>query len=252
MKWTTGLVIVFSSLLFSAPSFAGDVALADWCVNNNGDSTTFCNGGSNPLGGNVDLSAFDQTLEPGTNSLGSITITLVNGINNVAFWADYDVAYATAGSFQDVGSANGTLPANYSYELDDPNTSSIFSDFAAFPTPALSGANNVGVGAAPPDVCCDVSWALGVGGLNVDVADGGSGTVTFTVGNSAPCDPSSSSCFYLEQTSFQNPDDSIYLSASYNIIPPQGNVTPEPSTFVLGLGALGMVAIGIRGKRVRA
>jgi hypothetical protein len=98
-------------------------------------------------------------------------------------------------------------------------------------------------------VCCDVAWALGINGL--DVLPGGSGTVTFTIGDTAPCDPSSASCFYIQQTNTDT-SNSIYLSADVTIVPPSVGGVPEPSTFVLGLGILGVAAIGMRAKRARA
>jgi hypothetical protein len=113
MKLSTGFAIVFSSFLFAAPSFAGDVSLADWCVNFNGDISTACNGagsGGASGTGSISLSGFDSTLEPGTNGLGSITVTLGAGLNqSLAFYADYDVDFSTFGSFQDYGAIAGKL-----------------------------------------------------------------------------------------------------------------------------------------------
>jgi hypothetical protein len=212
-------------------------ALADWCVNLNGETNTACNGAGS--GGGIDLSAFDPTLEPSFNGLGSVVVNLVAGENNqyAAFYADYDLDYATYGSVDDFASTNGALPAGYSY---DPNVSNIVGDFAS---DSLADTNTVGTASGPPDQCCDVAFALGLGGL--DVAAGGTGTVTFALGTTAPA-----SGFYIQQTN-ANAGDSIYLSAVADIQGP-GTSTPEPSTLALGLGVLG-VALGMaRRKRVNA
>ena len=228
------------------------VGLADWCVNLNGDINTACNGagggGVSPGGGTISLSSFDTTLEPGTNSLGKIVVTLVPGMSQyVSFYADYDVDYASLGSFQDYGTVNGAPPSGVTYELDDPNSSNIFSDFAGN---TLMNTNNVGTGVLPPNVCCDVSWALGIGGINVP--SGGSGTVTFGVSTVQP-----TSGFYLQQTNIDT-GDSIYLSVSESTSAPCTGpncvpTVPEPSfapLLVLAAGGLGM-AIAFR-KRVRS
>ena len=112
-----------------APARAS-VAMADWCFNVNGDTNSFCNGRVGRCV--INASGFDTTLEPGVNTLGSVTITLNPGAGQFALaYMDYDVNYAKLGSFADSGSVHGALPAGVSYELDDPNTSNIFSDFAA-------------------------------------------------------------------------------------------------------------------------
>jgi len=210
--------------------------LNDWCVNLNGDINTACNGAGSggPSGdGSISLAGFDTTAAPGLNSLGSVVITLGAGTGqSVAFYADYDLDYAAYGSFQDVGSAQGSLPADWSYELNDPNSSNIFSDFAAVPSPNLPDSNGVGTGSFPPDQCCDVSWALAIS--NIDIAEGDTGTVTFTVSTTVP-----TSGFYLQQTSF-DAGNSIYLDADVSLA---GSPTPEPSTFAMGLTAMGALAL---------
>jgi hypothetical protein len=219
-------------------------ALADWCVNLNGDINTACNGagsgGASPGGGSISLASFDQSLEPSLNGLGSVTISLGTGNGQSAlFYADYDLDYAAFGSFDDFAAVVGGLPTGVSYELDDPNTSNIFSDFAGN---TLADTNNVGTASAPPNQCCDAAFALGLSGLNV--AAGGSGTVTFTISTVAPA-----AGFYIQQTNATQ-GDSIYLSAVADIQNPTGPSTPEPSTFVLMLGSLGLALFVARRKRV--
>jgi len=228
-----------------AAQAANTTALADWCVNLNGDVNTACNGAgsggtsTNVDGGTINLVSFDTSLEPALNGLGSVTISLGTGADQSALlYADYDLDYATYGSFDDSGSTHGALPAGASYELNDPNVSNIFSDFA---TDALPDSNSVGTASGPPSQCCDVAFAFGLGDLTV--LPGGSGTVTFTVSTIAPA-----SGFYIQQTN-ATVGNSIYLSATANIQNP-GSSTPEPSTFALGLGALGLAFFAARRRRV--
>jgi uncharacterized protein (TIGR03382 family) len=245
--------LIFGQFVLCAFILGGPVAQAanttglfDWCVNLNGDINTACNGAgsggvsTNVDGGTINLVSFDSNLEPATNGLGSVTISLGTGNGQSAlFYADYDLDFATLGAFDDSGSTHGALPAGVSYEIDDPNASNIFSDFAGN---TLADTNNVGTASSDPaNLCCDVSFALGLGGLNV--LPGGSGTVTFTIGAVAPA-----SGFYIQQTN-ATVGDSIYLSAVANIQNPTGGSTPEPSTFALAIGSLGLALLVARRRR---
>jgi hypothetical protein len=249
MKKRIALQVGVCGLILGAQAmFAGSTALNDWCLNLNGDINTACNGAGSggPSGaGSIDLSAFDTTLSPAMNNLGSVTITLGVGNNQyAAFYADYDLDFGATGSFQDFAPAVGAPPAGVSYELDDPNVSNIFSDFAAN---TLLNTNNVGTfsdPSGPNGVCCDVSFALALGGI--DVATGGTGTVTFDVTDTAP-----TSGFYIQQTN-GIVGDSIYLQGIVAVSNPTTGPsgTPEPSTFLLGLlGAAGVIMVAR--KRVR-
>ena len=225
-----GQVVLFGLFCGSQAAQAGQVSLADWCFNVNGsvdassvtdNPSNACNGGTNAPLSSVDSSSFDMTLEPASNNLGSVTITLSPGLNQyVALYADYDVDFATFGTADDSATTAGTLPTNWTYELDDPNLGNLFSDFASN---SLGDFNNVGTPSGPPNECCDAAWALGIGNLNV--LAGGTGTVVYHISTTAP-----TSGFYLQQTNTDT-QDSIYLSATVNITNPV-NATPEPSTFV--------------------
>jgi hypothetical protein len=218
-------------LIVTAQSAKADVVLADWCVNLNGNIKIACNiGVLSPSAGGIDLSHFDQTLSPDPNGLGSISVTLSQGDNQyVSFYADYDILFGQLGSFDDSGNVIGALPAGVSFELDDPNTSNIFADFAAN---ALANMNNVGTPSGPPNECCDVSFALSLGNINVGAAGA---TATFVIGSTAP-----SGGFYIQQTNSDSPD-SIYLQGTVtdNGAPP---AVPEPSTLALGLASVFLVA----------
>ena len=219
---------VLALLALSRVAAASNPVLNDWCVNLNGDINTACNGAGTG-GGSINMSGFDTTLSPTANGLGTITIMLDAG-DYASFYADYDVDFGAVGSFQDYATTGGTLPSNWSYEADDPNTSNIFADFAS--NSPLADTNNVWNLVIPDlngdPICCDVSFAL-----SVDNTSGSDETLTFDVTDSAPA-----SGFYIQQTNFDG--DSIYLSAT------EGNGTaspvPEPSTLILvALGGLSML-----------
>lgn len=217
---------------------AGPVtSLADWCVNVNGDTTSACNfaGGG---GGAIDLTGFDQTLEPAPNTLGIITVMLGPGASQfVSLYADYDLSYSLYGSFDDFASMGGALPAGWNFSVNDPNTPSLFTQFSGN---SLDNTNWLPTPAGPPSQCCDVAWALSLG--NINVAAGGSATATFVVSDVAPA-----SGFYIQQTN-QDTNESIYLQGNVGGPGPAPGV-PEPST-------LGMVLLSggflVAWKRFRA
>jgi len=251
MKQRIALQLAFCGLIVGAQAvMAGTAGLADWCVNVNGDTNTACNGagggGASPTGANINLSAFDTTHESsGTNNLGTVTITLGAGNNQYAnFYADYDLDFATEGSFSDSAMTVNALPPGYSYELNDPTVSNIFGDFTTTPLPDSNNVGTPGTPSSPNGECCDAAFALGIGGINV--AAGGSATVTFDVTTIAPA-----SGFYIQQTN-EYDGDSIYLQGSVALSGPGGGTgTPEPSTFGLGLIASG-AALLYSWKRKRA
>jgi hypothetical protein len=204
---------------------ASTTGLNDWCFNLNGNTSTACNGTSSNFGSG---STFDTTRTgTGPNALGAASFSLAAGQFALAYM-DYDLdvfASPPSGPAQDSGSANGVpVPGVMTYELDDPNASNIFTDFS---NNALMNTNNVGSYGAPPNPCCDVSWALGF--QNTTGLDG---TITFTVSTSAPL-----TGFYLQQTNGIY-GDSIYLSAAFTPSTVIGQPVPEPAVWTFAAPAL--------------
>jgi hypothetical protein len=233
MKKFNSYVVVFAFIALFVSSAQAEAVLADWCFNVNGDSATNCNTGGNAIVSPI-TGSFDTTLSPTANNLGSAIVSLGSGNGQfVAAYMDYDLNFAATGSFTDFATVLGSAPAGYTYELDDPNSSSIFNDFSAN---ALTNVNNVSTSLTPSDPngpCCDVSWSLGVGGINVPMGE--SATVTFTV---SATDPGG---FRLQEKN-QYSGESIYLSATVQIgegPPPPG--VPEPGyTLLVGAGLAGL------------
>ena len=243
---SVALPLAFCGLILGGQALmaASVTGLNDWCFNVNGNSSASnaCNGGAGPVLPGADLSAFDTALVA-SNNLGTAVFTLGAGLGQfVLFYADYDVDVVAFGSFDDVGTVNGVLPANASYSLDDPNVPGTL--FGAFATNTLDNTNHVGTHSGPPATqCCDVAWGLGIGGI--DVLAGGSATVTFTVSTTQP-----TGGFFLQQTNFDTLN-TIYATESVVVTGPAGGGVPEPSTFGLGLIAAGAAFLYAR-KRNRA
>jgi len=251
---------------FVRPASASTVAsLNDWCFNVNGDVADLCNGGNTPtltgsvngigVSGNLDLTlassdpGFPTTAAP--NALGSASFVIGAGSSYVNAYMDYDLNYDNEGSYSDYAVVNnpGSLPAGYSYEVDDPNTSNLYAGQGNWPgdfgNSTLLDVNNVGTFSttANNNPCCDVSWALGVA---VDVASGFQDTVTFNVSTTAP-----TSGFYLQQSNGIDTTQNIYFSATVTSqqVGPPASGTPEPGTFLLlGAGLAGLIAWYVRGR----
>jgi len=213
---------------------AGSVGLADWCVNLNGDTSSACNGGGSG-NASISLASFDKTLEPGTNTLGTVTVTLAAGSSQyVAFYADYDVDFATFGSYSDTASVHGTLPAGSSYEIADPNSGGLFTDFSTVTNAGLADTDTANTPSGPPNQCCDAAFALAFGNINVTTT----GTVTFAITTAAP-----TSGFYIEQTNTTT-GDSIFLQGSVVLGgSPPPPMAPEPPTYVLGFSLIGLALL---------
>jgi len=233
------VVLISLSCGFSYEAHA-DAFLADWCFSGSCNGGPAAGGPANPPG--FDASHFDTTLEPNSNTLGYYSITLGAGANQYAVaYMDYDLNFLQTGSFSDYGKVVGTAPAGVTYQLDDPNVSSIFTNFQSN---LLSNTNNVGIPSGPPNECCDVAWAMGV---TLTVPTGYLGLVTFTVSTTAP-----TSAFYLQQTNVTPTGvdgESLYLSETTNL-QQISSAVPEPSTCAMML--LGFAGIGFMAYRQKA
>ena len=168
-------------------------------------------------------------LEPGSNTLGKIVVTLGTGVQGVGVYMDYDVDQGILGFDQDSGAVTGAPSPTQSYDLDTPPNPYFELTTPGENTP-LSDGNTVGTYSGSPTPCCDVSWALQELGF-VDPTLYSGIVITFTVsaGPTAPSTP-----FYLSQTNGAT-GDTIYLSDSYTLTPlgRGGSPTPEPMSIVL-------------------
>ncbi len=251
-KFNVPAIMLFSLGMVAAGNSAkaANVGLALWCVNANGDVSTACitnaaAGGTMTAtsGQTVNLTNFDLTNVENppttlTNNLGSITVSVANG-QFAAFFGSYDVDYANYGQLQDYAAVPSAPGAGYTYEVGDPNNSSIAADFG---NAALTNTNGEPIGSysTSPAPCCEVAVAL-----EFDNTTGQAGTVTFTVSTSNP------GGFSVEETNPNPGAGSIYISENFT---PNGVVSgvPEPSEFAfLGLSALMFGALTVRARMAR-
>ena len=165
-----------------------------------------------------------------------MTVTLGPGNNQFALaYMDYDLNLPVTGAFSDFGTIPGTPAAGVTFELDEPNVSNVFTDFTAN---ALKNQNNVATPGG--SLCCDVAWALGVGGI--DVPNGEQAQITFTVGTTQPA-----SGFWLQQTNVNQIGaigESIYLSETTTLTK---TATPEPASLTVLSG--GLIVLGLLRRR---
>ncbi len=228
-KWTIlqfALMGLIGLIVMTQRVKADPVGLADWCVNLNGDTASVCNGGTATNSAAENTSAWDTTLEPGANTLGKIVVTIGTGAQYAGVYMDYDVDYPFLGSFEDAGVVNGAPSATQSYELNDPNSSNIFNDFASNALPDSNPVDPATCAANAP-TNCDVAWALAES-LNVNAALYSGGTVTFTVSTVKP-----TGGFYLQQTN-EVTGGTIYMSDAVSLTPLGGPpAVPEPASVLL-------------------
>ncbi len=144
-----------------------------------------------------------------------------------------------------VGAFRRTLATNLMIRTPLLRTSSVISR-----PELLCLTRNVVTPGLPPNQCCDVAWALGLGGIDVDAGD--TEVVTFTVGTTAPTG------FYLEQIN-QTTGEKIYLSESVLCNGPDCSggggappPVPEPRQEALLLVVLSTIFIAMRKKKQQA
>lgn len=225
-------------------AFAVDNSLQDLWFNADGSFTEYT--GSAISG--VDLSSYNTT-----TGLGTITFTdTTAGADYFDAW--FDVPVGTP-FYNQYGTAAGTAASGESWEIGDYYTGTIGDD--AY-NGTLDNTNNLpGTTDNYLDTCVGASCngyataALG-DSYGPVIGDGDEEIITLTVSQTAP-----GSGFYIQQT---NPDDndnplaptaeSEYFSLSAEYIPagssPPPTVTPEPSTWLLMLSGLSILAWRMR------
>lgn len=247
------LLFVSLSLIGTQIATATTYGLANFIVNDNGNISY---GGTPITDANLNLTGYDQTVEPGDNTLGSIVITLNKSASPqaVAFYADYDVDYQSAvggGSFNDIGSTHGTVAVGgapgsvLTYALTDSSatidTDAAYNDVQNVPFTGFTDVNDDGTaaGGKSPNAF-DVDWGLGITGLLAPTG----GTVTFTVSNTAP-----TSGFYIQQMNDQT-GDSLYVSVSALLGPtPPPSKVPEPAYLWVAAFCLPLFALWRRSRK---
>jgi hypothetical protein len=243
-RWS--LLILCGALPPLCVPASAETVLNDWCINNNGSvgaannqPSNSCNGGILAPDPNVNITGFDTTLSPAANSLGSIAVSFGTGNQYIGVYMDYDVDFATFLSFDDYGTVNGLLPAGVSFEMDDPNSGSLFGDFASGTLTNMDHVDQTTCAANAP-ANCDVAWALAQS-LFVNPALYSGGAITFKVSDTAP-----NSGFYLRQTNADT-GNSIYLSESLELVPITVGAVPEPGSWILLVTGVAFIAATGRG-----
>jgi hypothetical protein len=214
-------VAFFAVLLFglAAPNVrAATIGLFEYAFNLDGTVGIF------DVDPRINFSSFDIV-----SGLGTVTVTMTGaGSHYVSAFVDHDIDESINTYYNEYGAIIGEPVAGQSWEIDKPGwglSGDIYDNFTAG---TLDNSNGVPV--SSPD---DVSMAMG---WDFMLAAGETATIKFLFGVTAP-----GGGFYLAQT---DPDSaaSIYFSSSNVIGDGGGPVVPEPSTMILLLSGLGVVA----------
>jgi hypothetical protein len=242
-------LLLLAVVLLAAPvAFAGSYSLNDWCFYvNTLDINHSCNNGSGVDNFLPPISAgsFDY-LHLTDNNLGTTTVNLGSGTYNVFAIFNYDIA--PGGGLNEYATAVGSLAIGQVYSVDTEGASNSTPGelYTQFANGTLDDTNHLPSCAASP--CGDVAVAIGF--TNLVIPTGNTGTVTFTVSDTAPA-----SGFYIQQTNSSTggslggssapPGSSLFFSATF--VDPPG--APEPGTIGLMAGGLGLMLWAIRRRR---
>ena len=206
--------------LFSATSQAG-VQLADYRLNVDGVTSYTAAG--------VNLAGFSTT-----TGLGTITATFTSpGAHYFGLFVDHEIDETINGFINEIGSVTGAPASGQSWEIDEPGfvLGNIFANFGA------SSLDNTNNSTLPDDVSMALAW-------NFTLLADEQATITMLVSQTAPL-----SGFYLTHTD-PNSNSSIYFSSGLSIVPTGGGVVPEPSSWLIILGLVG-VSMKIRRRVVK-
>jgi hypothetical protein len=243
MYMRSKLLLIAVVLLAAPMAFAGTYSLNDWCFYVNSlDVNHSCASGSgvDNFSPSISLGSFDyQHLTD--NNLGSVSVTLGSGSHSVFAIFNYDVA--PGGGSNDYANAVGNLANGQSYSVNTEGTAgSAGGLYSQFASGNLDNTNHLSscTGSSCPDV------AVSIGYNSVNVPEGSSGTVTFTVGNAPPA-----SGFYVQQTD-NSGGGSVYVSSNVQIdggLNAQISAVPEPGMAGLTAGGMGLLLWFVRRRR---
>jgi len=211
-----------------SPWAHADPGLFDWGFNVNGG--IYWNPGLTPAFFNT--AGFDFT-----TGLGTITITFQPGgagAYSVVSFIDHEFDAAINTYFNEFGQANGSPAAGQTWEIDEPGYALVGDIYDN----VLAGAlDNTGI-TGPEDISMALGW-------NMILAEDEIATINMMLSLTPPAGG-----FYLAQWDPESTgNNAVYFSSNVSITGGGTNV-PEPATFTL-LG-LGIVALAVRRRRVRA
>ncbi len=119
MKARFVILILLLVTLGAGNAFAQVYELDEWATNVNGTITDCIGCGSIPSG--MTSTVVTQAGQPWVSTLGSTTFTITGtGSTYFSVLFNYGINPGLNGYFNEFGSANGTLPAGMSWEIDEP------------------------------------------------------------------------------------------------------------------------------------
>jgi hypothetical protein len=223
-------------------AFADDTSLQSSLIVING--TTYLDTLSVP--GVITSSGFGPTTSPylGTSTYGAVAVTVTNtGASTASFSVDgFFDAELSVPFFNEYANVNGTAATGQTWEVGDPNFSSIIGDTAA---DTLNNTNGIPAGtdnSSGTGTNGDVSFAMG---FDFSLAAGQTETVTFDITTTNP------GGFNIEQVhpvDGSNPSETdAYFSGTAvpgMVGPPPPPGMPEPGTLLmLGSSLCGLLSL---------
>lgn len=220
------ITVLSMGLLFLGSAYGDNISLQEFGINVNG-VVTDTGTGANPFTvSGVNASGFNQS-----TGLGVLTFTFDPGKAGTYYVNWFLDSELSVPFYNEFGMVNGTLPSGVSYQIDDPWSGSIYSNFSQN---SLNDTNSIPGGVdnylnncSGPNCDGDVSLALG---FSFTLTANEYAVVTIDTSTTNP------GGFNLEQVhpiDANNPAATeMFLSGGVNIQPINSN-TPEPGSLVL-------------------